>query len=93
MQLPIDRIRLAILNGNYDLTHHAIEEMAEDELSISDVENAILSGKITKIETDDPRGIKYIIIGSARDDKTSVGVVGRFTETTIYLFITVYKVE
>ena len=85
-------IRGAIVSGEYDLTRHAIDEMAEDGLSIFDVESAILDGEITKTETDDPRGPRYTIIGLAEDHKTEVGVVGRFTETSIYLIITVYKV-
>jgi hypothetical protein len=59
----LERIQVAILSGDYDLTRHVINEMAEDELSIFDVEHAILSGEITKTETDDPRGPRYTIIG------------------------------
>jgi hypothetical protein len=88
----LERIRDAIVSGEYDLTRHAIDEMAEDGLSILDVENAVLGGKITKTETDDPRGPRYTIIGLAEDYKTEVGVVGRFTETGVYLIITVYEV-
>lgn len=87
-----ERIRVAILSGDYDLTRHAIDEMAEDGLGIFDVERAILDGEITKIETHDPRGPRYTIIGFAEDQKTEVGVVGRFTETGIYLIITVYEI-
>lgn len=88
----LERIRYAILSGEYDLTRHAIDEMAEDGLGIFDVESAVLDGEITKTETDDPRGPRYTIIGLAEDRKTEVGVVGRFTETGIYLIITVYEV-
>jgi len=91
-QRLLKRIRNAIRYGEYDLTHHAIEEMAEDRLGIFDVESAILSGEITKTETDDPRGPRHTIIGWAEDWETEVGVVGRFTETGIYLVITVYEV-
>ena len=91
-QRLLRRIRGAIINGDYDLTRHAIDEMAEDGLGIFDVERAVLDGEITKTETDDPRGSRYTIIGLAEDRKTEVGVVGRFTETGIYLIITVYEV-
>ncbi len=67
----LERIRDAILNGEYDLTRHAIDEMAEDGLGIFDVESTVLDGEITKTETDDPRGPRYTIIGSAEDRKTS----------------------
>ena len=91
-QRLFEKIRDAIVSGEYDLTRHAIDEMAEDRLSIFDVEHAFLSGEIIKIEADDPRGPRYTIVGFAEDGKTEVGVVGRFTETSIYLIITVYEV-
>jgi len=67
--------------------------MAEDDLGILDIENAILSGEIAKTETDDPRGPRYTLVGVAEDRKTEVGTVGRFTETGTYLIITVYEVS
>lgn len=45
----LEQIRNAIIYGEYDFTHHAVDEMAEDRLSILDVENAILNGEITNI--------------------------------------------
>ena len=86
------KIRGAVVSGEYDLTRHAVDEMAEDGLGLFDVESAILNGEITKTETDDPRGPRYTIIGLAEDRKTEVGVVGRFTETGIYLIVTVYEI-
>lgn len=88
----IDKIRNAIRAGNYDLTYHAVEEMAEDKLGIFDIENAVLTGKIIKREKDDPRGIKYVINGVGIDKSTQIGVVGRFKETDVFLIITVYKI-
>ena len=41
----IDKIRDAIRTGNYDMTHHSVEEMAEDDLAITDIENVILRVK------------------------------------------------
>jgi len=89
---PLERIRDAVRSGAYDLTHHAVEEMAEDDLSILDVERAVLNGDIVKTETDSLRGPKYTIIGLAQDQETRVGVVGRFVEVSRYLIITVYEV-
>jgi hypothetical protein len=90
-QRVLARIRDAILDGEYDFTHHAVDEMAEDGLGIF-VEHAVLSGEIKKTEADDTRGPRYTIIGLAEDQKAEVGVVGRFTETGVYLVITVYEV-
>jgi hypothetical protein len=91
-QRLLERIRDAIAGGDYDLTRHAVDEMAEDNLGLLDIECAVLDGEIVKTETDDPRGPRYTIVGLAKDGKTEVGVVGRFTETGVCLIITVYEV-
>jgi len=88
----IAQIRDKIRFREYDMTAHATEEMAEDDLDILDVEQAVLNGKITKIEKDDPRGTKYVIEGTGADQITPVGVAGRFTGNDRYLIITVYEV-
>ncbi len=73
------------------MTYHAVEEMAEDKLRVSDVKSAILNDKIIKREKDDPRGVKYVIEGVGANQATPIGVVGRFKETGVFLIITVYK--
>jgi hypothetical protein len=88
----IDRIREKIRRLQYDMSAHAMEEMAEDFLSILDVEAAVLNGRIARIETEDPRGTKYVLEGTALDQQTPVGVVGRFASSGRYLIITVYEV-
>lgn len=88
----IERIREKIRLRQYDLTLHAMEEMAEDQLDIIDIEKAILNGRISRIERDDPRGTKYVVEGLAADRVTPVGIVGRFTSVGRYLIITVYKI-
>jgi len=89
----IDKIRDSIRNNNYDLTYHAIEEMADDNLETLDIENAILNGKIIKIEKNDPIGNKYIIQGVGNDEFIPIGIVGRFKETGVFLIITVYEIS
>jgi Domain of unknown function (DUF4258) len=88
----IDRIRDKIRLRQYDMSAHAMEEMAEDLLTILDVEEAVLCGQVMRVEKDDPRGTKYVVVGTALDRKTFVGVVGRFASTGRYLIITVYEV-
>lgn len=88
----LGRIKAAIRDGIYDMTVHASEEMAEDDLDITDVEISILGGRIVRSEKGDPRGTRYTIQGAGTDGTTRVGTVGRFTETGRYLIITVYKV-
>jgi hypothetical protein len=88
----INSIREKIRLRQYDMSAHAMEEMAEDFLTIMDVEKAVLNGQVIRVEKDDPRGAKYIIVGTALDQQTPIGVVGRFSSTGRYLIITVYEV-
>lgn len=75
------------------MSAHAMEEMAEDGLDILDVEQAMLNGRVARIRKDKVRGTKYVIVGTATDGHTAVGVVGRFASTGRYLIITVYEVS
>lgn len=86
------RLREKIRLRQYDMSVHAMEEMAEDFLTILDVEEAVLTGQITRITKDDPRGTIYVVVGTAIDRQTPVGVVGRFSTSGRYLIITVYEV-
>ncbi|MBD1939650.1 DUF4258 domain-containing protein [Microcoleus sp. FACHB-68] len=88
----IDRIREKIRFRQYDMSAHAMEEMAEDMLTILDVEEAVLTGQVIRVEKDDPRGTKYIVVGTGLDQQIPVGVVGRFASNGRYLIITVYEV-
>ena len=88
----IQRIREKIRLRDYDMTAHATEEMAEDLLTLIDVESAVFNGRVVRTERDDPRGTKYVVEGFAEDQVTPVGVVGRFTTTGRYLILTVYEI-
>jgi hypothetical protein len=88
----LSRIRQKILDRDYFLSSHAEEEMAEDGLERTDVENAILNGAIDKKLTRDIRGTRYRIAGPATDGR-SVRVVCRFKEVGGLIIITVYTVR
>jgi hypothetical protein len=89
----LERIRSAVLDGRYALTEHANEEMDDDNLDVLDVESAILTGEIDEVLTKDPRGTRYVILGTATDLETEVGVVVRFVEHDQLLIITVYEID
>lgn len=74
------------------MSAHAMEEMAEDLLVVPDVEETVLNGRVIRVEKDDPRGTKYVVVGTALDQRTPVGVVERFASTGRNLIITVYEV-
>lgn len=88
----LERIREKVRLRQYDMSAHAMEEMAEDMLTILDVESAILNGQISRTEKDDIRGTKYVVVGTALDCQTPVGVVIRFSSSSRTLVITVYEV-
>lgn len=88
----LEQIRDCVRRRCYDMTAHAVEEMAEDLLDIIDVETAVLSGSINRIERDDVRGTRYVLTGFASDRRTPVGVVGRFAAEGRLLIITMYAV-
>jgi hypothetical protein len=88
-----ERIRNAILDSRYTLTEHAYDEMAEDNLDVLDVESGILTGEIDQVLTMDPRGTRYVVIGSATDQQTPVGVVVRFVDRDQLLVLTVYEIK
>jgi hypothetical protein len=75
------------------MTIHAVEEMAEDDLDLLDIEEAVLNGRVVRRDKHDPRGTKYTIEGLALDGERLVGVVGRFHGIDRFLIITVYDIN
>ena len=75
------------------MTVHAMEEMAEDDLDIFDIEQAVLNGQVVRRNKKDPRGTKYTVEGLAVDGERLVRVVGRFHGTDRFLIITLYEVS
>lgn len=67
--------------------------MNADQLDVLDVETAVLTGRIEQTLTNDSRGIRHVIKGTATDLSTVVGVVVRFVEHDELLVLTVYEVK
>lgn len=65
--MDIDNFRRKVVGGSYELTQHAKDEAANDNLDIEDIENIILTGKVIRSMTKDPRGVRYIIQGLTSD--------------------------
>jgi hypothetical protein len=64
----IDRLRDAIRVGDYLVPFHAANELDDDEISIFDVENIILTGEIVERQRDArTRKRKYVISGETLD--------------------------
>lgn len=85
----IDRIRQAVREERYRISSHANEEMSDDELLAVDIENIILTGKISRKFTHDPRGTRYEIVGRTTDQRRAA-VICRFLPSGALLIITAY---
>jgi hypothetical protein len=89
---PLDRIRQAISEGDYHITPHALEEMADDGLAVEDIEELLLTGDLIRRLTQDPRGERYELCGQALDGR-EVRVVCRFLPTGVLRVITAWALE
>lgn len=85
----IQMIRQKIVERAYYLSSHAEEEMLDDEFERSDVENAILGGRIERKLSRDIRGTRYRIEGPAKDGRM-LHVICRIIESGELIVVTVY---
>jgi hypothetical protein len=92
MKRHIETIRQKIVDQTYTISSHANEEMSDDNLTTSDIEQVLLRGRIRKRFTRDPRGARYEVIGEALDGRP-VAVVCRLLETGWLRIITAYAIE
>ncbi len=73
------------------MTIHADDEMDEDGLTIFDVENAILSGKIIERQKDQSPGEwKYLVKGESLASE-SIITVTKISPTGKLVFVTVFR--
>jgi hypothetical protein len=89
----LNRMREKVRALQYVMTIHAEEEMDADDLSIFDVEQAILTGQIIERQKDTETGEwKYLIKGQSVEGGDVV-VVSKLSATGILIIITVYVEE
>ena len=86
----LNRMRDKVRALRYVMTLHAEEEMDGDDLSIFDVEQAILAGQIVERQKDAETGEwKYVIKGQSVEG-SDVLVVSKLSSTGHLVIITVY---
>ena len=84
-------MRDKIRRRQYVVTLHADEEMDDDELTIFDVESAILAGAIQERQRDRKmKESKYLVRGQTVDSARVVVVVAKFGRTGKLVILTVY---
>ncbi len=90
-QSTISQFRYLIRTLNYVVSTHAAEELEDENLSILDLENIILTGRIKERQRDaQTREIKCVITGitldgAAAEAVVKIGITGRLFVITAYL--------
>jgi hypothetical protein len=90
-QATITQFRHLIRSLNYVVSTHAAEELEDDNLSILDLENVVLTGQITERQRDaQTREVKCVVAGTTLDGSSAEAVVktgftGKLIVITVYL--------
>ena len=90
-QATISQFRHLIRTLNYVVSTHAAEELDDDDLSILDLENIVLTGEISERQRDaQTREVKCVVAGITRDGTTAeavvkIGFTGKLVVITVYL--------
>jgi len=90
-QSTISRFRHCVRTLDYVVSSHAAEELDDDNLTILDLENVILTGQIVERQRDNrTREAKYRVAGLTLDGfpaeaVVKTGITGRLVVVTIYL--------
>lgn len=88
----LKQMREKIRTRQYVMTFHAEEEMADDNLSIFDIERVVLTGKIIEQQKDNnTKEWKYIVEGKTISADIAV-VVCKLSITGKLVIITVYRI-
>ena len=91
-QPSISRIRDCIRSLNYVVSLHAAEELDDDNLTILDLENIILTGEIAGRQRDrKTREVKFLIRGRTIENEEAEAIV-KFSRIGPLFVITVYLV-
>ena len=89
-RLTIARIRDLVRSLNYVVSIHAAEELEDDNLSILDLENIILTGRIIERQRDrQTRETKVVNQGRTLDGREAEAIAKIGPAGTLYI-ITVY---
>ena len=85
-------MRAKVRDRRYVMTVHAEEEMDADGLSMFDVENVVLTGRIVERQVDRAeRERKYVIRGRPLEGDDTVVVVAKMGPTGKVVILTVYS--
>jgi Domain of unknown function (DUF4258) len=89
--VSITHLRHLIRTLSYVVSTHAADELEDDNLTILDLENIILTGQIVERQQDrETRETKYVIQGATLEESAGevvakVGLSGKLIIITVYL--------
>ena len=87
----LDIIRVLVKQGDYILSIHAENGLADDRFTEEDLEAAILNGRIVRRERDRIGRAKYVIEGTALDGRGMTAVAQYFQTRHLVVIITAYE--
>lgn len=91
-RLSIARIRDLVRSLNYVVSLHAAEELEDDNLTILDLENIILTGRIVERQKDHQTHETKVVIRGRTLDSREAETVAKIGPTGALYIITVYLV-
>jgi hypothetical protein len=87
----LQQIRTLVGQGEYVLSLHAENEMANDRFTEEDLEESILSGEIVRRERDRIGRPKYVMEGIALDGRGLTAVAQLFQTRQLVVMVTIYE--
>lgn len=82
--MDFKEIKKLIKKKNYLFSDHADEERTKDKLTVEEIEEAIISGKVIEERLNDPRGESRLVAGKTDQDRIIHVVIGlRFGKPVI----------
>jgi hypothetical protein len=86
--MEIRTVQEKVRQGDYEISYHAEKERYAEDISLADIEAAILKGEVLEDYPEDPRGESCLILGYA--EARPIHVVCGYTSTRSIRVITVY---
>jgi hypothetical protein len=65
--MDIEEIKKKVMRNEYEISFHAYKERYAEDITISDLENAIYKGEIVEDYPDDPRGPSCLVLGYSQN--------------------------
>ena len=85
----LDRARCRVRQDRFELSQHAQQEAAAEQISVDDIKHALLTGQKLEPYPNDPRGPSCLMVGQERSGRWLHVLCGNFDRNNL-LVITVY---